>query len=506
MKKILLVCTIALLSIRTYAQEGYASLATKFSETSIYGSARGLSLGGSNIAIGADMSNIAGNPAGLGFYRKNDASVSSALRFSFADANYYNKITSADQANFSIPQLGVVFAWQPQGYNGQEATKDWVGYAFGIGYTRLDNYNGNINYGAKNPTSSITNYMEQRVNQYGAEDLSNSPIEYHAYHDAYWVNYDSAHDYYYGATDGNVEQKVNINTHKAQQSWDFSFGANYANRLYLGANLGFNVLNYTNTTTIAESKIDSSYVNSPNEGLSSATLTQSLNESGASVHLKVGAIVRINDVLRVGVMGQTPDYYGITEYQTERIASTFTNRPAYTSPTAEYPQTDYTINTPGRLGAGFSIFIKKYGFLTGDFEQVYYNKTTFRYSTELQSYSGFADAQSNTNNVLHNNLETANNIRVGAEGNLGSFRIRAGYALYGNPVKGSDFYADARKSITGGIGFRWDEYYLDATVINTSYSSSHQAYSIDIPGLQSPQRSYINNTINTFQVTFGVRF
>lgn len=48
--------------------------ALRYSQYNATGSARIMGIGGSQFAIGGDVSNISGNPAGLGFFRKSEFS------------------------------------------------------------------------------------------------------------------------------------------------------------------------------------------------------------------------------------------------------------------------------------------------------------------------------------------------------------------------------------------------------------------------------------------------
>jgi len=52
-----------------FAQSGYFEDAYRFSKTTPAGSARIVAVGGTQWSLGGDVSNLAGNPAGLGFFR-----------------------------------------------------------------------------------------------------------------------------------------------------------------------------------------------------------------------------------------------------------------------------------------------------------------------------------------------------------------------------------------------------------------------------------------------------
>jgi len=66
----------SIFSLGAAAQSGYFEDALRFSQSFPAGSARIMAIGGTQWSLGGDVSNIAGNPAGLGFFRKSEASIS----------------------------------------------------------------------------------------------------------------------------------------------------------------------------------------------------------------------------------------------------------------------------------------------------------------------------------------------------------------------------------------------------------------------------------------------
>ena len=60
----------SIFSLGAAAQSGYFEDALRFSQSFPAGSARIMAIGGTQWSLGGDVSNIAGNPAGLGFFQK----------------------------------------------------------------------------------------------------------------------------------------------------------------------------------------------------------------------------------------------------------------------------------------------------------------------------------------------------------------------------------------------------------------------------------------------------
>jgi len=92
MKRIILAIVILSFGVQSKAQ--YAEDALRFSRNYFGGTSRMLGLAGAQQALGADISSISGNPAGLGFYRRNDFSISPTLRFSETQSTFGAKTYS----------------------------------------------------------------------------------------------------------------------------------------------------------------------------------------------------------------------------------------------------------------------------------------------------------------------------------------------------------------------------------------------------------------------------
>ena len=75
--KYLFLASLGLMSAPMLAQETYQD--TKFAENSLTGTARYVGMGGAMEALGADISTISSNPAGMGLFRKSMASFSAGV-------------------------------------------------------------------------------------------------------------------------------------------------------------------------------------------------------------------------------------------------------------------------------------------------------------------------------------------------------------------------------------------------------------------------------------------
>ena len=114
-----------------------------------------------------------------------------------------------------------------------------------------------------------------------------------------------------------------------------------------------------------------------------------------------------------------------------------------------------------------------------------------------------------TNQDIRDNYVSAVNFRVGAEYKLNpSFTIRGGYNTKGNPYKDLDY---STSIASGGIGYRVNNVYIDATYANSTVkytsrpyliSAEYPEYSITGPG----EAANLKNSRSSVFLTIGTRF
>ena len=111
--KIILPALLGLMTIPAMAQETYQD--AKLAETALTGTARYVGMGGAMEALGADLSTISTNPAGIGMFRKSQAALSAGvLAQSSADKNFTfdgtNAYIDGKNSKVSFDQIGFVWS------------------------------------------------------------------------------------------------------------------------------------------------------------------------------------------------------------------------------------------------------------------------------------------------------------------------------------------------------------------------------------------------------------
>lgn len=485
---------LAVISMTSYSWgQAYVSDAGRFSNQDMTGTARIQGLAGAQYSLGGDMSTLAGNPAGLGVYRKSEFGISSALQFGRTQNTYTtpSDVTQniSNRNNFHIPN----FTFVVNNSVPAASTQPWKGGSWAVGFTRTNSFQNRIKFSGNNDVNSL---------RHGLADMSTG-IDVGEYEDnLYFAGFEQSGDTYYGTLGGNslisdimaqgywtelfyedngdylaqdidvpVFQEGEILTKGSQSQWDIAYGANYMDKLYLGGSIGIASLRYIQETTYMETSTETT------SEINSYTHTQTLEQRGTGAFLKFGLIYRLTDYVRVASAFQTPTWYVFNEEQYTNLQVAWNNpspRLGYNNfdyeVTYEAPNSETSFRAPMRWTNGISTFFGKRGFVSADFEYVPYRQARFNafdYGFEEEN-AGIKD--------LYRNVW---NIRIGAELRFDNVFIRGGYAHYPDPTNNAGGVDRGKTYITGGLGIKWENQHLDFALINESYNSLYSHYQMN---------------------------
>ncbi|GAB4331935.1 MAG: hemin receptor [Flammeovirgaceae bacterium] len=477
------------------------------------GTARFQSLGGANVSLGGDISSALMNPAGLGFMRSSELTVSlaygnyqSTSKYSLVYPNNpYAGSNSFDEAkgNVNFNQLGVVFNIP------SETNNDFYGGSFAVSYTRIADFHGHFTYEGINDTTSIvdyfteisqgtpTDYFEEQ-GQLGITDPR--ALAYYTYLINPEFSGNQNTSYYSFLPIVPTSQREEVISKGAHYEWSFAYGGNYKDMLYFGAKLGIQSLN---RSLLKQYKEEIRYDLLPSNvdvPLDNLFLEEDINISGYGINASAGMIFRPIDAFRVGINAVTPTSIRISEDYKATLNTQYNNFrfDSLTVLNDESASTDnvitkYTVVSPARLSVGTSIFIAKKGFLTADIEYVDY--------TNIKIRNANVDGITNDNSLFKTNMTERVNIRLGAEVRIDPVRIRAGYAHYPNPNANTS-NENARKFYSGGVGIRKDNFFADFMLQFTSkVNSQYTPYSLENAAFPT-----VNVQSNRARATFTVGF
>ena len=503
-----------------FAQGASASDALQYSRLQFGGPARTQGIGGANVALGADFGNLTSNPAGLGMYQKSEAHFTPGLGLGQGQATIEGSTApklSEDKNSFHIGSLGLVLATHRAD---NDQSSNWRGGAFALGFTRLADFNTASRYqGAINNNQSFLSRLKPDAsvrdqNLFNDLDKQVADKSYNTRlglaYGAYLANIVSARN----GTDSAVvlrrqgsvlnQGAVVINSGSVSQ-FDLGYGANYRDRLFIGGAIGIVSSNFTQTRTLIEADTD------PNTHFNSLTDQSQLRTKGSGFNARVGLIYRASDIVRVGASVQTPTFMRLTDTFDESLTSNFSAQGTDRVPQPGFPVGDtrvvretneftYNLTTPFRANGGAAVTLGKHGFVTGDVEYVGYGQARLR--TEIANVNDDAAFAIENSNIQARYKSTVN-VRFGAEGRFDIFRVRLGYARYGDPYKDDTNNQRVQNFYTAGAGLRQGNFFLDVAAVYTTLDQLYTPYSLQ-NGLQ-PSIS-VNNNRYTTSVTAGVTF
>ncbi len=431
--------TVALttLAMPAMAQETYesANIATQ----DLNGTARYVGMGGAMEALGADISTINSNPAGIGLFRKSSVSMSLGPSFVKGDCANASDLLYIKNSKtpMSFDQFGLVLS-------NKTNRGDYVN--IGINYNKSRNFNqilsaeSDVRGASQNKVlyhktgGLLSNYKEQHYTQSDylyvntlSSEIGSTDLYYN----------DAEHMYFAQDTKGYISN-FNINV-----------SGNHNDRVFWGFTLGLYDVNYSHNQVYSEDLVEYATGGPTPAGI--VTLSDERKITGQGFDLKAGIIFRPIETspLRVGFSIATPTFYELTSSNyTEILNEAYTidpddgmkypvgthnyleeNAPFYISD--EY---DYKVFTPWRFGASLGYTIGKNIALGASYEFADYSSIDNRYITNrtYNDYYGYDETDSESDNRMNNHTERTlrgvSTLKLGAEYKpTANLSLRAGY-------------------------------------------------------------------------------
>ncbi len=474
---------LVLISNVSYAQN--ESDALRFSQVFAGGTARFAAMGGAFGALGGDFSALSINPAAIGIYRGSEFTITPALNYSQANTTYFNNHEEDMKYNFNLNNIGAVFAF-PSGNIGDE--NGWQYVNIGIGLNRQNNFNDRWIASGFNPNNSFMTGILEQAKREGSVDRLNDFSTGLAW-DTWLLGKDDETGFFVDMPDGRVMQYQETNMSGSVREFVLSIGANYSDRLYLGATVGFPYVNYEENIIFTERDTENI-----NDIFNSLTYTESLKTSGSGYNFKLGAIFRVTDILRIGGAFHTPTFYELKDKYNASMRSDLNIDQTGYKDFAKSPEGrfDYEINTPLKALGSIALVFGNVGLINLDYEYIDYTKARLR----SKNYS-FSDE----NALIRSSFAEQHNIRVGGEMRLDPVILRAGYAYYSSPYR-SGVNDGQRSLMSAGFGIREGKYFIDFAYTYSFYTDDYYPYQIEGPNPVVTR----DLSSSTFRATFGRRF
>lgn len=516
MKKFIIFGSIILgIAANNLKAQDYTAEALRFStRTNDGGTSRIQGIGGNHSAIGADLSNIAGNPAGIGMYSRNDLGFGFNTNFNETKSKYLSNNTTDIYNKGQISNFGIVFG------NRNGASKNgWKTGNFGISYSLDNPLRNQFGFSGRNNVSSIVDSYAAYTNQFN----DNTPDELDAaknfdvdrrvasrpevmYYQTYLIEPSNTKDGFpYRPFDWQNPTPVNqigdFDANGKSSSWNFAYGAGYQDKFYLGASASFTNSTYNYDYSYTEEFVGGTI-------LKSMTNYQNFETTASGVKAAIGFIYKPVSAIRIGATLHTPTKYDVTETFRESISVSVvptntvkipTNLGAVETAPNDF---DYEVKSPLRASGGLALFFGKNGFISGDVE--YTNYRGMNISSSFLSNADNRAFTSSNSDYISSDFKNTVNYKLGAEVRLGNVSLRGGAQYVPSPLKVNDGLNRDRTIVSVGAGITGKKMYLDASANTTVIKSAFTPYVL------SNASDYFSANLETTQtnlrVTFGVKF
>jgi long-subunit fatty acid transport protein len=480
--------TATLIAITSVTQAQTFNDALRYSAVQYGGTARFSAMGSSMGALGADLSSISVNPGGAAFFRKDEFSFTTSLNFINVSSNYNGVVIKDSKVNPSLNHLGYASANILSDTNNK-----WKSFTLGFNYNRNNNFNRNISINGPGSGSSLGDDFLMHAD--GIVSTKLDPFTTQLAWNAYLLDTvpgKKGTTYFVNKPTQGINQEKYVSATGALSELNGFLAGNYDDKLYIGASIGGQYVNYIEKSTIKESKNDKDTTSV----IDKLSYTENLNTSGRGWFLNIGAIYKPASFIRIGAALRTPTVFNLKDIYSTSITTNFTNKFVkpnesftYSSPDNTF---DYSLTTPLKANLSLGFVINKIGLLNVDYEYIDYKK----------AHLGPSKSFATSNKEISKQGTSTQNIRIGAEVRLDSrFSLRGGVALYGEAFNQNIKLNAYRTNYTGGIGYRTKRFIVDGAIV---YASNNQNYYI-----------YDQTLVNATQVstasvgaiiTLGLRF
>lgn len=417
------------------AQDTYINERIMNNSSDVIGTARYVGMGGALGALGADMSVISWNPAGIGLYRKND------IALTFGGTWGKSHINDEHRGKGTVDQAGFV-------YNIQTGSESCSYINFAFNYQKKINFNHNFyadngNLGGLSQLDQVAEMTKFRdvwedewprnlarlewgndlFEPIYALDSDGNPIKDEKGNPviSYYRNHfrgQGSCSYYTHHTEGSL------------QSFDFNLSTNINNRVFLGLTFGVDNMRYRGWSYYGEDYVD----NAAGKTTGTYDLNNDYEITGTGFNFKLGAIIRpIEDnPFRIAFAVETPTWYNLknsTYFQVSMNINDQNKEIVSGEPESYLP---FTLRSPWKLRTGIGSTIGTSFAWDVDYEFAAYANTSMGYPSHDEYYDVYFNSTKDyvMNALTRNNLRGTHTLRAGLEANATkNLSFRLGYNL-----------------------------------------------------------------------------
>lgn len=408
------------------------------------GTARFIGMGGAMSALGADISTMGTNPAGIGLYRSADVATSLSLN-ALAEGQ---KFDEHGKTRMSYDQAGIVYPIK-MGNGSMRFFNVGFNYHKRKNFKSLISADQNLTNGASQTweMADVSSFFGDASVNDGGTPLTDAGYQTYLFDKVKDEHGKDVTDEF-GNKVYNVYNGVNNSYRKwttgGIQQYDFNMSTNISDRYYFGITMGVYNVDIDSYSGYMENLAD-------NDGLpvGSYTSTNARSLSGNGLDVKFGTIIYPIEgySFRVGVSFSTPVWYSLTENCTSQINSKFLTSGDGESASVQYDKYDlrteigdhdYNIRTPWKFNISAGGTIGDFLALDAEYEYSDYSSAKLSYDEGYDewSWSGSETKDRELNREASKYLKGVSTVRLGAEAKLDyGLSLRLGYNYVSTPIK-----------------------------------------------------------------------
>ena len=525
-------------SMSAAAQETYQD--TKLAASQLTGTARYVGMGGAMEALGADISTISTNPAGVGLFRKNQISLSAGV---IAQSGADNSVSFGEYAidfdgkksHPTFDQIGIVWS-----------TKMRNSSALNLAF----NYHKSTDFGqllnaANSLTKASQNKLTAAKNAEGVDGWSAADANFGGYKDNSgkyqngllnltsdgYLSYAEANSYLFGQYQ-----------HGYIGSYDFNISGSIGNRVWLGLTIGLHDVHYNSNSLYAENLVDGNFCDS----------YEQIKITGTGYDVKAGIIFRPveESPFRIGAYVNSPVFYDLSlsaahdlsmyggeapaTFQDKNAAGNIVNVPCYTKgdkgQTVDY---DFRLNTPWKVGVSMGHTVGNYLALGATYEYAWYDHMDNRvkdggyYDYYWGDYYETSSSDEAMNDHTKHSLQGVSTLKLGLEYKpIPLMSIRLGYnyvspmfkenadrdqtiASQGTIYSTSTDYTNwkATNRVTAGVGFNYQSLFFDVAYQYSCQKGDFYPFAAwENVGAKVAPATSVDNNRHQLLMTVGYKF
>ena len=513
------------------AQETYEN--AKLAGEDLNGTARYVGMGGAMEALGADISTIGSNPAGIGLFRHSNVSLSAGLLMQSDGKEFSN----GKKTNLSFDQIGGVYTTR----TGQKSFLN-----FGFNYHKSKNFDyilnaaGSLNGSSQNKQSYLKGILGDENNggfyvgknkdgqNIGYVNATSTNVAYtwSQIDNLYWNSLipSSAGVYNYEKATGYTLDRAHTGY---IGNYDFAVSGNLNDRVYLGLTFGMKDVNYKGYSEYRE--------NFNNAG--GVLVRDERKVTGSGFDITAGVIVRpvAESPFRIGAYVKSPTWYDLTTSNVTGLVYVqgTTNKVSYVSNSY-----DFKMWTPWKFGFSLGHTIGNYLALGATYEYENFSNINSRvndggYYNYYGEYYETSSPDKTMNNHTKEVLKGVSTLKLGVEYKpVSNVALRMGYnyvsAMYdkdaqkdpgiaslGTAYASATDYTNwsAINRFTLGVGYQVKNFNIDLAYQYSAQNGSFAPFSNFIPSGRTTvtesnvaTTTDVKNNRSQLLLTVGYRF